>query len=390
VVTKKALEGLINLTAKEAEVVYYKCQPLSHADIAAKLGKSENVVNEQSSSAIRKLGIPTVGKTSDQILLSLTEYYETLQKYVKIPNEVFKSKQSWMVIVRQMNKDLGPVGEPEPEEPEEKELEKKKVTEEPQPELGQTQTTRESGTPEITQPREDIRARDRRLGLLIGGIFILLVCGGIACYRAIPIIESILDIFRPPVAHTIQPVAALPSLTPTDTPLPSFTPTVTLTPTETQIPTITPTPTDTLTPTFTPMFTFTPTQTPFPDELYLGDKMSDGRVSMELYEVLYHFYEWAVVFRFRIKNLSSEDILFLMTHDHISSFDNTDRNFDCRINYWSYVEQLTIQLQPEQTIEFGIRCGARQTIQDSTEWIKLEIDEFTSLPAMTWVAEIPR
>lgn len=121
--TKKALEGLRSLSAKEAEVIYYKCEGLTHEEIAGKLGKSVNVVHEQSSAAINKLGILTAGKSSDEILLSLTEYYEAFQEYEINPKEDFANKASWIVIVRKMVKDLGPVGEEE----EEKETEEEKT-----------------------------------------------------------------------------------------------------------------------------------------------------------------------------------------------------------------------------------------------------------------------
>jgi len=256
VATKNALDGLIKLSAKEAEVIYYKCEPLSHADIAEKLGKEESTVNEQSSSAIRKLGIDTKNLSSDQIILSLTEYYEALQEYVKNPNQDFKTKQSWLVIIRRMNKDLGPVGEPEPEKPEETEQIGEEV-EEIGEEVTEGETSGEvsfhitqpgddengNGDEEPEEPREPEEDDGRRnlwIGITIGVAVICLVCASVGYLQRSPIIGGIINILSRLDTPPEESVAALLTSSPTEPPLPQFTITLTspltLTPTERSAP----------------------------------------------------------------------------------------------------------------------------------------------------------
>ncbi len=243
-----------------------------------------------------------------------------------------------------------------------------------------------------SEPAEDSGRRNLWIGIIIGVGVIIGVCGCIAYYQLSPFIRSIANIFSAPVAPIEEPapVEVLPTLTPTDTSLPTFTSTVTSTPTATETPTITLTPTLTPTLTFTPTITNTLPPTPFPELLRLGDKASDGRVSFQLLNLNCKPFRAAVAFRFEFANLSGEDIFLLMNQDHVSAFDNTDRNLKCIYSVPEGTEEFSRQVNPGMKYQFTIICGQGQQTQATTEWYKLELGKFTSLPEMTWEAVIPR
>ena len=167
----------------------------------------------------------------------------------------------------------------------------------------------------------------------------------------------------------------------------------------TQLPSPTLEPSPTTIPSATPLPTPTPTQTPFPTEFVLGETATDNRVLLELEDIIYDpvsrgvgSWPFIVKYQFRFKNVSNEDIFLQINRSHASLTDNLGDTHECYLSVGTLgpTGEISRQIKPDNGLQMNVWCGPDRKINTNMEWFRLTIEEFTSIPETTWLAEIPR
>jgi hypothetical protein len=141
-----------------------------------------------------------------------------------------------------------------------------------------------------------------------------------------------------------------------------------------------------------------PTPTPIPDELLIGDIVTDGRVSLGVTDnrynpniALVNNVQFIIGFDLVFTNNSGEDVFLQLTPNDFSITDNMDREFECAIfTYPTFYSEFTRQMGTNSSVKFQVLCGKGHRVSADMEWIKLHVDQFTSLPELNWKVEIPR
>lgn len=164
----------------------------------------------------------------------------------------------------------------------------------------------------------------------------------------------------------------------------------------TPTPSTTPTETPTNTPTATPTVTPTPTPTRFRVIGSIGSEVSDDRVRLVLTDhdywhqsdvgTLRAFY--ATGFDFEFTNNTGSDILLGFTVDDFILMDDVGNNYPCLKPIRQ--KEVSTTISPGETFFFVIGCGKDRRMDVSATTMTLAIHNFSSLPDMDWVFEIPR
>lgn len=369
------------LTRNEAIVLFWKCFGLKYKEIGEKLNYSVAWVQAHMSNIYKKLGFDEDMHWTKRVEVLDDQFCD---QFLALVGDDEKNLESWIPDEDEQE----PKSDPEMyalviyDEMRALELRGEKALVKPEP----IKFKDDFGSKAIIRI-EEMRRRNRRRTLFLSIFALILVF--IALYIGYRIGQGDISVDLVPTETPTQTITEENIEAPPDTPEL----TITLEPTHTPV-----TPSPTYEPSLTPTSSPTSTITPIPDDLSIGDTVSDERVSLRLDDVAYSpkvgsasKTQFVASYTFTFANISNKDVFLQLPQSKFLLIDNKEREFECWIfRYPHYNDEINIQLNPGSEYEFDVACGPDQKITLEMQWLKLHVYTFTSLPEMDWVADIPR